>query len=109
MLEKHRTVCGVVLDGHVDIRLRVFIFFLLEQYPCIGVKVCAVVGFGLHRAIAHLLGLVEILARFRQIVGIVVQTAEVVVLPLQTTVISGIGFLLLPLAVKDVAHDGIKV
>ena len=40
MFEKHRTVCGVVLDGHVDIRLRVFIFFLLEQYPCIGASLC---------------------------------------------------------------------
>ena len=100
---------GVVLHRLVYVYLCLGITLLLIQDPGVGVEIGRVVGFGLYRAVAHLLCLGEVEVLLAQIVGIVVEARYVVALPLQTTVVGGERLLLLTLGVEDVAHESVEV
>ena len=93
----------------VDIDASFAIALLHKQYPGIGIEVGGIFRLGLDGLVTHLFGFLELDTLLAQIIGIVVQTTDIIVLPLQTGVISGIGFLCQSFLMEDITHDGIEV
>ena len=111
VFEHHTTLDRVAVVGKrlVDIDARLGITVLTVEYPGVGVEESGVLGFGLDGLLAHLRSLVESRVLLAEIVGIVVETLYVVVLPLQTVVEGLKGFLLLVLVVQDITHHRVEV
>ena len=109
MLDDHPAHRGIVLQGLVDIYLRLFVAFLHEENPGVGIQESTVGGLCLDGAVAHLLRLLESFAPLTQVVGVVVQYLDVIVLPLQTAVVGRESLIVKTLIMQDLSHDGVEV
>ena len=80
-----------------------------EKNPCVGVEVGRVVRFGGHCFVAHLLGFVKVAVEFAEIISVVVQTRDIVFLPLQAAVVCRESLFGLAFLIEYVAHYGVEV
>ena len=100
---------AVGADDLVDVLLGFGVFALHEEDPGVGVDVGFVAGLEVYGAVAHLFGAGEVLAVEREVVGVVVETEDVVFVVSEGVVVGLVGLALLVFAVVEVAHDVVHV
>lgn len=106
---------SVVLGGidifpcQVNIPLCFRITVLHKEDPGIGIEEGRIIRLRLDGLIAHLFSTLEIAAVLTEVVGVVVESPRIVILPLQATVVSSIGLPAQTFLHKDVSHNRIEV
>ena len=109
MFQQDDTVGAVVLESLFDVDTGFGMASLAEENPGIGVEVVGVLGIQVDTLPAHFFCLVQLNAVETEIVGIIVQAASVVGLPLQARVIGGVGLTVQSLLVVQLGHHLIEI
>ena len=78
IVRKQIVFATIPWDNPFHVSLSLGILFLHEQYPCVGVQVCAIVWLQLYGAITHFFCLAEVLVQQGKEVGIIVEAQDVV-------------------------------
>ena len=93
----------------VDVDARLGIVTLFEKNPSVGVEIGGVLRFSLYGTIAHLLGSVQVTTLQREVVGIVIEHADVVGMVLQSLIVSLVGLFVSSLSMTGIPYDGVEV
>ena len=102
-----RLALGVEAHGLLQVGQGLLVATHQVQYPSVGVEAVGVVGLSLHGAAAHGLGLLQVDALLREVVGVVVQRRPVVGLRGDAAVEGPPGLVVLPRAVVGLGLQGV--
>ena len=105
MFHHHRTLVTLVLHGLININTGFSILSFFKKYPRICVEISSVCRLSLDSAITHFLRFIQVLAFYRQIISIIIESTDIN----QSRIISSVCLDIHFLDMIQISHNGIEI
>ena len=109
MFHHHRTLVTLVLHGLININTGFSILSFFKKYPRICVEISSVCRLSLDSAITHFLRFIQVLAFYRQIISIIIESTDIILFINQSRIISSVCLDIHFLDMIQISHNGIEI